>query len=133
VAVCKHVTRRKAATRVPAKPALKRIIVSAGSTTISTPRDGAEALRPLAGDGAYWPLRRGLIRAGMLGVPVLAGSCVYAIAGAAGWIWLAEGSPPLAHGCDAVIALAMTLGPGLGGGVLPSCCLRLLLCSLQHR
>jgi Mn2+/Fe2+ NRAMP family transporter len=57
-----------------------------GKTTISTARDAAEALRPLAGDGAYWLLSLGLIGAGMLGVPVLAGSCAYAIAEAANWV-----------------------------------------------
>src|ERR1035437_3339564 len=34
VAVCKHVTRHKAATRVPAKPALKCITLPAGSPKI---------------------------------------------------------------------------------------------------
>jgi NRAMP (natural resistance-associated macrophage protein)-like metal ion transporter len=56
-----------------------------GQTTISTARDAAEALRPLAGAGAYWLFSLGLIGAGMLGVPVLAGSCAYAIAEAADW------------------------------------------------
>jgi Mn2+/Fe2+ NRAMP family transporter len=45
----------------------------------------AEALRPLAGKGAYWLFTRGLVGTGMLGVPVLAGSCVYTIAEAARW------------------------------------------------
>ena len=44
-----------------------------GKTTISTAQDAAEALRPLAGNGAYWLFSLGLIGAGMLGVPVLAG------------------------------------------------------------
>ena len=35
-------------------------------------------LRPLAGNGAYWLFSLGLIGAGMLGVPVLAGSSAYA-------------------------------------------------------
>jgi NRAMP (natural resistance-associated macrophage protein)-like metal ion transporter len=38
-----------------------------GKTTISSARDAAEALRPLAGDGAYWLFSLGLIGAGMLG------------------------------------------------------------------
>jgi Natural resistance-associated macrophage protein len=54
-----------------------------GKTTISTARDAVEAPRPLAGDGAYWLFSLGLIGAGMLGVPVLAGSCAHAIAEAA--------------------------------------------------
>lgn len=84
-----------------------------GKTTISTARDAAEALRPLAGDGAYWLFSLGLLGAGMLGVPVLAGSCAYAIAEAADWVGSLEVHPPLAHGFYAVIAIAMALGLGL--------------------
>jgi NRAMP (natural resistance-associated macrophage protein)-like metal ion transporter len=84
-----------------------------GKTSISTARDAAEALRPLAGDGAYWLFSLGLIGAGMLGVPVLAGSCAYAIAEAADWVGSLEVHPPLAHGFYAVIAVAMALGLGL--------------------
>ena len=56
-----------------------------GKTTITTAQDAAEALRPLAGTGAYWLFSLGLIGAGMLGVPVLAGSSAYAVAEAAAW------------------------------------------------
>jgi Mn2+/Fe2+ NRAMP family transporter len=84
-----------------------------GKTTISTARDAAEALRPLAGDGAYLLFSLGLVGAGMLGVPVLAGSCAYAIAEAADWVGSLEVHPPLAHGFYAVIAVAMALGLGL--------------------
>jgi Mn2+/Fe2+ NRAMP family transporter len=84
-----------------------------GKTTISSARDAAEALRPLAGDGAYWLFSIGLIGAGMLGVPVLAGSCAYAIAEAADWVGSLEVHPPLAHGFYTVIAIAMALGLGL--------------------
>jgi NRAMP (natural resistance-associated macrophage protein)-like metal ion transporter len=84
-----------------------------GKTTISTARDAAEALRPLAGAGAYWLFSLGLIGAGMLGVPVLVGSCAYAIAEAADWVGSLEVHPPLAHGFYAVVAIAMALGLGL--------------------
>ena len=84
-----------------------------GKTTISTAHEAAEALRPLAGDGAYWLFSLGLIGAGMLGVPVLAGSCAYAIAEAADWVGSLEVHPPLAHGFYGVIAVAMALGVGL--------------------
>jgi NRAMP (natural resistance-associated macrophage protein)-like metal ion transporter len=84
-----------------------------GKTTISTARDAAEALRPLAGDGAYWLFSLGLIGAGMLGVPVLAGSCAYAIAEAKHWVGSLEAHPPLAHGFYSVIAIAMAMGLGL--------------------
>jgi NRAMP (natural resistance-associated macrophage protein)-like metal ion transporter len=84
-----------------------------GKTTISSAREAAEALRPLAGDGAYWLFSLGLIGAGMLGVPVLAGSCAYAIAEASDWVGSLEVHPPLAHGFYAVIGVAMALGLGL--------------------
>jgi NRAMP (natural resistance-associated macrophage protein)-like metal ion transporter len=84
-----------------------------GNTTISTAREAAEALRPLAGRGAYWLFSLGLIGAGMLGVPVLAGSCAYAIAEAADWVGSLDDHPPVAHGFYAVIAIAMALGLGL--------------------
>jgi len=84
-----------------------------GKTTISTARDAAEALLPLAGEGAYWLFSLGLIGAGMLGVPVLVGSCAYAIAEAADWVGSLDVHPPVAHGFYAVIAVAMALGLGL--------------------
>ena len=84
-----------------------------GKTSISTARDAAEALRPVAGAGAYWLFSLGLIGAGMLGVPVLAGSCAYAIAEAADWSGSLEVNPALAHGFYGVIAIAMALGLGL--------------------
>ncbi len=56
-----------------------------GVRNIETARQASEALRPLAGQGAYWLFTLGLIGTGMLGVPVLAGSCAYAIAEAASW------------------------------------------------
>jgi NRAMP (natural resistance-associated macrophage protein)-like metal ion transporter len=84
-----------------------------GNTSISTAREAAEALRPLAGNGAYWLFSLGLIGAGMLGVPVLAGSCAYAIAEAADWVGSLDVHPPVAHGFYAVIAIAMAIGLGL--------------------
>lgn len=56
-----------------------------GVRDIATARDAANALRPLAGNGAYLLFTLGLIGAGMLGVPVLAGSSAYAIAEAGAW------------------------------------------------
>ncbi len=56
-----------------------------GMKNIETAQQAAEALRPLAGKGAYWLFTLGLVGTGMLGVPVLAGSCAYAIAEAARW------------------------------------------------
>jgi NRAMP (natural resistance-associated macrophage protein)-like metal ion transporter len=56
-----------------------------GQKNIETAKQAAEALRPLAGQGAYWLFTLGIIGTGMLAVPVLAGSCAYAIAEGARW------------------------------------------------
>ena len=56
-----------------------------GRSEIETARGAAEALRPLAGDGAYLLFALGLIGTGFLAVPVLAGSASFAVAEVFGW------------------------------------------------
>jgi len=58
---------------------------AAGQTQIESARQAAEALRPLAGDGAYLLFALGLIGTGLLAVPILAGSASFAIAEVFGW------------------------------------------------
>jgi NRAMP (natural resistance-associated macrophage protein)-like metal ion transporter len=84
-----------------------------GKTVITTAQDAAEALRPLAGNGAYWLFSLGLIGAGMLGVPVLAGSSAYAIAEAAVWRGSLADRPNLARRFYAVISVGLLLGLAL--------------------
>jgi Mn2+/Fe2+ NRAMP family transporter len=84
-----------------------------GKTTITTAKDAAEALKPLAGNGAYWLFSLGLLGAGMLGVPVLAGSSAYAIAEAARWRGSLADRPHRAQRFYAVIAAGLALGLGL--------------------
>jgi NRAMP (natural resistance-associated macrophage protein)-like metal ion transporter len=82
-----------------------------GSSTIETAREAADALRPLAGNAAYLLFSLGLIGTGLLGVPVLAGSCAYAIAEAASWRGsLDERRPGNARGFYGVLATAMIIG-----------------------
>jgi NRAMP (natural resistance-associated macrophage protein)-like metal ion transporter len=81
-----------------------------GETQIATAKQAAEALRPLAGQAAYLLFSLGLIGTGMLGVPVLAGSCGYAIAEAAAWRGSLERKPAGARKFYAVLAAAMILG-----------------------
>ena len=83
---------------------------STGQTQISTAREAAEALRPLAGPAAYWLFTLGLIGTGMLGVPVLAGSCAYTIAEAFAWRGSLEDKPNSARRFYAVVAVAMLVG-----------------------
>lgn len=56
-----------------------------GTRNIDSAKQAAEALRPLAGAGAYWLFTLGLVGTGMLAVPVLCGSCAYVIAEGARW------------------------------------------------
>jgi NRAMP (natural resistance-associated macrophage protein)-like metal ion transporter len=81
-----------------------------GITRIDTAREAAEALKPLAGNFAYLLFTLGLIGTGMLGVPVLAGSCAYAIAEAAAWRGTLSRRPQRARRFYSVIAVAMILG-----------------------
>lgn len=86
---------------------------SQGKTSIDTAQQAAEALKPLAGNGAYLLFTLGLIGTGMLGVPVLAGSAAYAIAEARVWRGTLEDKPQLAKKFYAVVAVAMLLGLSL--------------------
>ena len=93
------------------------IIVTTGATLyatgqrdIETARQAAEALRPLAGPGAYWLFTLGLIGTGMLGVPVLAGSAAYAVSEAMHWRGSLEDRPRRAPKFYAVLAVAVLLG-----------------------
>ena len=82
-----------------------------GMKDIETAKQAAEALRPLAGNGAYWLFTLGLIGTGMLAVPVLAGSCAYAIAEAAKWKSASLNvKPRLALEFYAVIGISILVG-----------------------
>lgn len=50
-----------------------------GVTNIATAADAAQALRPFAGDMAFYLFAIGIVGVGMLAIPVLAGSSAYAI------------------------------------------------------
>ncbi len=56
-----------------------------GITTISTSKEAASALRPLAGDYAYFLYTLGIIGTGLLAIPTLAGSAAYAFAETFDW------------------------------------------------
>jgi NRAMP (natural resistance-associated macrophage protein)-like metal ion transporter len=86
---------------------------SHGQTDITTARQAAESLRPLAGNGAYLLFTLGLIGTGMLGVPVLVGSCAYALAEGVAWRGSMADKPRSAGKFYAVMAVAMALGLAL--------------------
>jgi NRAMP (natural resistance-associated macrophage protein)-like metal ion transporter len=84
-----------------------------GITHITTASQAAEALKPLAGRGAYWLFTVGLIGTGMLGVPVLAGSSAYTIAEAMNWGGSLDRKPRLSPKFYGVLAVAVILGVAL--------------------
>jgi Mn2+/Fe2+ NRAMP family transporter len=85
-----------------------------GITNIATAQQAAEALGPLAGRGAYLLFTLALVGTGMLAVPVLAGSCAYAIGEAAIWSSASLNERPRrAPQFYGVIAVAMLVGLGL--------------------
>lgn len=83
---------------------------AAGQTNVTSARQAAEALRPLAGDLCYLLFSIGILGTGMLGVPVLAGSAAYAVCEAENWRGSLEDLPPASRRFYAVIAVAMLLG-----------------------
>jgi NRAMP (natural resistance-associated macrophage protein)-like metal ion transporter len=58
---------------------------AAGITDIQTTAQAAEALRPIAGEFAFFLFAAGIIGTGLLAVPVLAGSAAYAVAEGLRW------------------------------------------------
>ena len=56
-----------------------------GITDIQTSAQAAEALRPIAGAFTFALFAAGIIGIGLLAIPVLAGSCAYALGEALGW------------------------------------------------
>jgi Mn2+/Fe2+ NRAMP family transporter len=84
-----------------------------GINAITTSKDAAEALRPLAGDYAYFLYTVGLLGTGLLAIPTLAGSAAYAFAETFDWV----------YGLDekfqnAISFYAVFIAATIGGGVL---------------
>lgn len=81
-----------------------------GITNIQTAADAAKALRPLAGDKAYFLFALGIIGTGLLAVPVLAGSASYALAESLKWKYGLYRKLREAYSFYGVIILAMVIG-----------------------
>src|SRR5258708_6463011 len=60
-------------------------LFSHGITNITSASDAALALKPIAGNYVYFLFAAGIIGAGLLAVPILAGSASYAISETFGW------------------------------------------------
>ena len=81
-----------------------------GVREVATAAQAAEALRPLAGAGAFALFALGIVGTGLLSVPVLAGSAAYALGEARLWpVGLAR-TAPQAKAFYAAIACATLLG-----------------------
>ena len=61
------------------------VLFNSGIHNIETVKDAAEALRPLAGNYAYILFSIGIIGAGLLAIPILAGSSAYVLAEIFNW------------------------------------------------
>src|SRR5579871_5448998 len=81
-----------------------------GVTDIQTAAQAAGALRPLAGEFAFFLFALGILGVGLIGVPVLAGSAGYAMAEAMGWKWGLERKATDARGFYGVIAVSVLAG-----------------------
>lgn len=80
-----------------------------GKTQIDTATQAAEALRPIAGSGAYVLMALGLIGTGILAIPILTGSAAYGVAEILGWKCGLDEKPAAAKEFYLVMA-ACTLG-----------------------
>ncbi len=83
-----------------------------GITDIQTSSQAAEALRPIAGPFTFVVFAAGIVGIGMLAVPVLAGSCAYALGEALDWPTGLGRAPLDARAFYATIAIATLLGIG---------------------
>ncbi len=81
-----------------------------GILDIQTADQAARALEPLAGKFAFLLFALGIIGAGLLAVPVLAGSAAYGVSEAFGWIASLEKKPRQAVKFYGTICVATSIG-----------------------
>lgn len=86
------------------------VLFGAGIKDVETIKDAAEALRPLAGDYAYFLFSIGIISAGLLTIPILAGSSAYVLAEIFDWKGSLDQPFRKAKGFYGVIIISTLLG-----------------------
>ncbi|HWU48741.1 MAG TPA: divalent metal cation transporter [Asticcacaulis sp.] len=89
------------------------VLYNAGAHRIDTVEQAAQALKPLAGDAAYYLFALGIIGTGFLAIPVLAGALSYLVAEAFDW---REGLDRKLHEAPAfyvVLILSVLIGLGI--------------------
>ena len=84
-----------------------------GVTNIETSAQAAEALRPIAGVFTFALFAVGIIGIGLLAVPVLAGSCAYAVGEALGWPTGLARLPLDARAFYGTIVVSTLIGTGI--------------------
>jgi NRAMP (natural resistance-associated macrophage protein)-like metal ion transporter len=82
-------------------------------TDVQTSEQAAQALRPIAGDFAYFIFAAGILGTGLLAIPVLAGSAAYGLAEAMQWRTGLERQPLDARGFYATIVGGTLIGIGI--------------------
>jgi NRAMP (natural resistance-associated macrophage protein)-like metal ion transporter len=88
-------------------------LFASGVTNITTAADAASALRPFAGNFAFWLFAIGIIGTGMLAIPVLGGSTAYAISESFGWKHGLYRKLKEAYAFYGVIIISVLIGIGL--------------------
>src|SRR5204863_3515137 len=81
-----------------------------GQTDIQSTEQAAAALKPIAGEAAFFLFSLGIVGTGLLAVPVLAGSVAYAVGELFGWRTGLEQAPRKEKGFYGVIAAVIVLG-----------------------
>lgn len=81
-----------------------------GHTDIQTSEQAAAALKPIAGNAAFFLFSLGIVGTGLLAVPVLAASAAYAVGEVFGWRIGLERKVGRARGFYGVIAAGILLG-----------------------
>jgi len=84
-----------------------------GKVDIQTASEAAEALRPIAGNLAFFLFSVGIIGTGLLAVPVLAGSAAYGLGEALKWPTGLERKPLEAKGFYVILAISTLIGLGM--------------------
>jgi len=84
-----------------------------GATDVQTSEAAAQALRPIAGNFAFYIFGIGILGTGLLAVPVLAGSSAYALAEAMGWRAGLSRDPAEAKRFYATIVAGTIVGIGI--------------------
>ena len=79
-------------------------------TNIKTAAEAAEALRPVAGNFAFFLFATGIVGTGLLAIPVLAGSAAYAVGEALKWPIGLERKPLEARGFYLILSTATLIG-----------------------